>query len=43
MFGISRFIQVEANEGRLSQVFVIRSFTISHRLTQLCYTLVVLG
>ena len=46
------FFQAEANEGRLSyvypcvslrnQAFVIRSFTILHRLAQLCFARIIL-
>ena len=51
MFYLFLFFQAEANEGRLSfvypcvllisQIFVIRSFTLLYRLAQLCFTRVV--
>ena len=52
MFYWFLFFEAEVNEGRLSyvypcvlfksQVLIIRSFTILHRIAQLCFTRVVL-
>ena len=52
MFCWFLFFEAEVNEGRLSyvypcvlfknQVLVIRSFTILHKIAQLCFTRVVL-